>query len=348
MRHFARNALGLVYMNLLDPDLFRTDISVARARELFVDYCGGVEIENHNYCNRTCWFCPNAQIDRRTDVTLMPDALFAKIIDDLASVDWHRKLSWSRYHEAFADDSIFDRLTTARAALPRAALVVFSNGDYLDKDKISRLEACGLDVLVLSLYPPDGREGELATVESVVRRFTQRTGLELARVDPYRHAVVGAKFKSVVRVRNFHREKMTSRAGAVETRDREQPTRRHLCAHPLRGMVIDFNGKATICCETLSDLPAHAGTVVGDVSRPDYGLFHLYRDLAPYRANLLSPEPKKGVCATCTAAPFLPSAAGRRPVLASALRGVPGLRGAFARRQARHLDALSYSEGAFH
>jgi len=120
MRHFARNALGLVYMNLLDPDLFRTDISVARARELFVDYCGGVEIENHNYCNRTCWFCPNAQIDRRTDVTLMPDALFAKIIDDLASVDWHRKLSWSRYHEAFADDSIFDRLTTARAALPRA------------------------------------------------------------------------------------------------------------------------------------------------------------------------------------------------------------------------------------
>ncbi|MHA1113216.1 MAG: radical SAM protein [Alphaproteobacteria bacterium] len=348
MRNVARNALGLVYMNLLDPDLFRADISVERARALFLEYCGGVEIENHNYCNRACWFCPNAQIDRRSNVTLMQESLFAKIIDDLASVDWHRKLSWSRYHEAFADESIFDRLKTARAALPRAALVVFSNGDYLDKDKIRRLEECGLDVLVLSLYPPDGREGELATVDSVVRRFTKRTGLELVRVDPYRHAVVGAKFKSVVRVRNFHREKMTSRAGAVETRTQEVSARRHLCVHPLRGMVIDYNGKATICCETLSDLPAHADTVVGDVGKPDYGLFHLYRDLAPFRANLLSVEAKKGVCATCTAAPFLPAAMGRRPVLASIFRRVPGLYGAFARRQARHLDALSYSEGEFH
>jgi hypothetical protein len=128
---FARTSNVLTkaaFVNLLPPQLVDDKLPIEKSRDLFARFVDQVEIENHNFCNRICWFCPNSFIDRRTNLRLMQDDVFKKIIAALSEIDYDGNLTWSRYHEALADDSIFERIAFARRALPRATLVVISNG----------------------------------------------------------------------------------------------------------------------------------------------------------------------------------------------------------------------------
>jgi len=145
---------------MLPEDLFSPEIPIARAKELFSDHVMVVEIENHNYCNRTCWFCPNSYIDRKSTTVLSSDEVFDKILSGLKEIDYRNVVLWSHFHEPLplADDSIFDRIAKVRQGLPNAFLKIFSNGDFLNPDKIRRLEDAGLDWMRVSLYLPDKQE----------------------------------------------------------------------------------------------------------------------------------------------------------------------------------------------
>lgn len=341
MQGVVRNVMAFAMNNLLDEALFSKNISVEKAKQLFIKYAASVEIENHNYCNRTCWFCPVSIVDRRSKLVLMKDELFNKIITDLSSINWARKLVWSRYHEAFAHESIFERLRIARNALPRAVLIIFTNGDYLKREYIEELEDCGVNLLKVSIYPPDGKEDDEAVVEKCLRNFQKRTGLKLEKIHGAEYSVSGVKFTIKLKVRNFGREPMTTRGGSVDRKGPPPPEREHLCIHPLHDLVIDYNGKAPICCETLSDYANHKDVIAGDLNQDGYSLFHLYRDLAPFRANLLSRDKKLGVCATCVAAHFVHRRYGRIPWLAAPAGSLPGLRSAFERVNLRHLHSLA-------
>ena len=101
------------------PDDLLTDaISIDRAKELFTRYVDQVEIENHSFCNRLCWFCPNVFIDRRSVSHQMPKHVFDTIIRGWSEIDYAGALTWSRFHEALASPRIFERLEAARTALP--------------------------------------------------------------------------------------------------------------------------------------------------------------------------------------------------------------------------------------
>ena len=45
-----------------------------------------VEVETHSYCNRRCGYCPNAAGDRLGPNVRMAEALYARIVGDLASI----------------------------------------------------------------------------------------------------------------------------------------------------------------------------------------------------------------------------------------------------------------------
>ena len=42
-----------------------------------------VEIEIFNYCNRTCEFCPNETIDRKSKVIELPELCFLNTLEEL-------------------------------------------------------------------------------------------------------------------------------------------------------------------------------------------------------------------------------------------------------------------------
>src|ERR1700758_4633894 len=112
--------------NLLPTTLLEPTLELVEVKKLFSAFVRVVEIENHSYCNRTCAFCPNSFIDRRSQNLLMEDSLFERILDDLASIGYKQSLIWSRYHEPMAHASIFERLGRARARLPEAYLALVS------------------------------------------------------------------------------------------------------------------------------------------------------------------------------------------------------------------------------
>ena len=76
------------FANALPDDLLTAAISIERSKELFSAYVDQVEIENHSFCNRICWFCPNAFIDRRSVSHEMPDHVFDTIVGGLREIDY--------------------------------------------------------------------------------------------------------------------------------------------------------------------------------------------------------------------------------------------------------------------
>ena len=313
------------FVNLLPPQMVDDALPVDQARDLFARFVDQVEIENHDFCNRICWFCPNSFIDRRSRLRLMNDDVFNKIIENLAEIDYDGNLTWSRYHEALADHSIFDRIAAARRALPRATLVVISNGDYMDRSTLPQLEAAGVDRLILDLYLPDGKERDEKAQEKGLRQFSRRTGLTLEPSNNVGYAITGSRLKATLEIPCYTEDTISTRGGLVEVPKLTSYRRRAVCMAPVRHMVIDYNGRGMLCCQTRSDAPGHEDAIIGDLNRPGYGLFHLYRDLGAARRALLSPGEKSGPCLSCDVRDDGPDKLARRHWIARATDSIPGV-----------------------
>jgi hypothetical protein len=295
----VKKFLKRLWVNALPRDLFDPLISVERARELFRRYVEVVEIENHSFCNRTCWFCPNSFLDRKSGVKLAPPELLEKVLRDLKSIDYDRTLVWSRYHEPLGHESIYENLAKARRELPRAILAMVSNGDYLNKERVQKLADAGLNRMMLDLYLPDGKEEDDAEFEKAFQKFLERTGLTPKQMGERYYRLEGSSTEISLMSPVYRKENISTRGGLLKIPKAQQYHRTAACLVPIRQVVIDYNGKGMLCCQVRSDAPEHQNAVIGDLMDPEYSLFHFYRDLAGARKGLLQPGAKKGVCESC-------------------------------------------------
>jgi hypothetical protein len=261
---------------------------------------------------------------------VMSEALFDKILYDLASVGYDQSLVWSRYHEPLADESIFQRLMKARQQLPKAFLALVSNGDYLNRDNILQLEKAGLNRLMLDLYLPTGKERDESVAAHEVDRFAARTGLSVLRhPGSFDCQVTGSTIDINMGIPNYSVTNISTRGGLVQVPLLSEYQRKSSCFAPLHSVVIDFNGKGMLCCQTRSDAPEHQRAIIGDLSVSDYTLFHFYRDLCTSRMALLSPGPKHGVCKTCTMSDHGPDKLSRNRLVYAISSRIPGVQQAF-------------------
>ena len=65
-----------------------------------------VEIEIFNYCNRTCEFCPNETIDRKSKVIELPEQCFLNTLQDLKDNNFSGYVTFSRYNEPLSQDKL--------------------------------------------------------------------------------------------------------------------------------------------------------------------------------------------------------------------------------------------------
>ena len=295
MKHLLKQA----WLNALPRDLFDAQVSLPRAKELFRLYVDLVEIENHSFCNRTCWFCPNAFLDRRSEIKLPPPGLLQKIVRDLREIEFDRTVVWSRYHEPLGHESIYENVAFVRRELPRAVLSMVSNGDYLNRERLQRLADIGLDRLMLDLYLSEGREDNEQELERGLQKLAERTGLTPELTEPRLYTLKGSKIQVTCLAPVDNKENISTRAGLLDIPKLKSYHRTAACLVPIRQVVIDYNGKAVLCCQVRSDSPEHQSGIIGDVSAPEYSLFHLYRDLGGARRALVTPGVKKGFCESC-------------------------------------------------
>ena len=306
----------------------QADMEVCKA--LFKTAVRLVEVETHSYCNRTCWFCPNSSIDRRSERHYLPEPVFLQLIDDLHSIDYAGRLSFSRYNEPFADPIVEVRLRQTRQRLPRSSLIAYSNGDYLNPTRLKELAELGLDDLQIGIYLPDEIEWTPPRAEHFLQRALHR--LELApsqrREIPCQRIAYQARVATLaitVFCPNYARYG-TDRGGTVEG-TRQLTRRLSPCFYTVTDVYIDYNGALMPCCHLRSDVPEHKSCSLGVLDDRPGSIFRGYGSAtaARWREGMCGFGAKTGPCAHCTARPWSEGLAGKATFnLAVARRSIPG------------------------
>ena len=287
--------LKFVYLNSLPASLFDDEIPLSICKKLFKKYVKTIEIENHSYCNRTCSFCTNSFVDRRSGNILFDSSLFHRLLDDLQSIGYSNILTWSRYHEPLAHSSIYDSLTLARTKLPDAYLRVNTNADFLSSQVLQTLSSIAINELKVSLYP-DSKD-HLTSLLSFLQYRTQYPIIPAPKHSPFSLILNHPSIFIPIFVPIFDLPKLSNRAGSIGSSNYHRDS---ICTSPLKHVCFDFNGLSPICCQTRSDLNTDA-IVKSRFTTTPLSVFETYRALAPLRKSLLTKSSLVSPCLSCNA-----------------------------------------------
>ncbi|MCP5368492.1 MAG: SPASM domain-containing protein [Hyphomicrobiales bacterium] len=189
-----------------------------------------VEIETLNKCNSTCAFCPvNRDSDPRPTMR-MDEALFRRIIDELADWDYRNVVNLFSNNEPFLDKRIFEFTEYARERLPHAFIQIISNGTALNVENTERILP-HLSRLIVNNYST--RLVLHDNVQAIVDH------LNAHRPDLAGKMVVGFRLLDEVK---------TNRAGNAPNRTVSETVYTSRCAYPFFQMVIRPDGKVSLCC----------------------------------------------------------------------------------------------------
>ena len=277
-----------------------TDREAAMA--LFKRSVSMVEIELFSYCNRRCWFCPNAHTDRISENIHMGADVYSSVISQLAEVDYRHVITYSRYNEPLADKVILDRVREARAKLPKAKLHTNTNGDYLNLEYLAELYDAGMRSLNIQIYLKNHERYDhaktIARAQQTLRRLMLPYKVTIDQPGLWYEMQLEYKdMKLRLYGRNFE-VNGTSRGDQVDIR--RDYVRRLPCSQPVWGVYIDYNGMMVPCCNFRSDIAAHADYMIADLHiAPDIFLNYGSEASAKFRRSLLSYEPKSGPCSNC-------------------------------------------------
>ena len=201
-----------------------------------------VEIETINRCNGECGFCPvNRHLDPRK-AERMPDELFRSIIAQLRALEYGGEICLYSNNESLLDNRIEEFLAHARAELPKARVMLSTNGTLLTPERY-RAIIDNVDLFYVNNYCDDFK---LTPGNEEIMKLAQ------SRPDWWE------KTHIVVR---YRREVMSSRGGqAPNKKDLRPPTLATGCTYPTSQFIIRPDGKLSLCCNdaigkyTLGDL----------------------------------------------------------------------------------------------
>jgi len=214
-----------------------------------------VEIEVHNYCNRTCKWCPNSFIDRKKEYFALDEEAYENILRELARENYDGAIAYSRYNEPFSSiKNLKQRAALAREILPQVKLVTNTNGDYLTA---ANLDGLSLDEISIMDYDNKGIEwctqklieaGATITKSEYPHVFAERNGVKLLYyVDwPKNHIAV------------------VDRGGSLDIGEKKE--RKWGCMEPTHFVGVDFNGSVVPCCNIRSDFEKHKDYVLGNIN----------------------------------------------------------------------------------
>lgn len=110
-----------------------------------------VSIETVNRCNSTCEFCPANRNTETRPFQKMEEQLFYKIIQELKQAEYDGYLNLYVNNEPLIDSRIEDWYLYAREQLPKAKLLLYTNGTLLDLERFKKLASC-IDKMIINNY----------------------------------------------------------------------------------------------------------------------------------------------------------------------------------------------------
>lgn len=203
-------------------------------------FCG-IDIETTTVCNRKCKFCPNRYGNRGNREKIMKTSLFKKIIDDLGSINYDRRISPHFYGEPLLDRRMVSFVKYIRKKCPQALIQINSNGDYLNLALFKDLVKAGMDLLFITQY--DGR------VNKNVKDVLDWVDTNNRWYRRYIH----------VRVQNTFED---NRAGLIPQIEVIEEPLKEGCPRPSYKMAINWAGKVLLCCNDY-----YGKAIMGDINK---------------------------------------------------------------------------------
>jgi radical SAM protein with 4Fe4S-binding SPASM domain len=189
-----------------------------------------VELETRTRCNSTCSFCAASILtDTRPDIYL-PDALFAKLIAELAALDYDGAIKFFVNNEPLLDKRTAEFIRQAKAAIPKVHTEVHTNGLKLNPKTGRELLEAGLDHLYINNYSQDG------TVHRGVQAFLDEVAQDFPQADIVLHM-------------RLLDERLLNRGGTAPNGRILADPLQLPCVLPFDEVVVTADGRVTICCQ---------------------------------------------------------------------------------------------------
>src|SRR5262245_34621016 len=102
-----------------------------------------VEIEVNSRCNRSCSYCPVSLKVNNKIKPFMDREVFERVISQLQALDYDGRVSYHFYGEPLLRKDLEELISYTHLALPKAHLVLFSNGDFLTDARYESLIRSG-------------------------------------------------------------------------------------------------------------------------------------------------------------------------------------------------------------
>jgi radical SAM protein with 4Fe4S-binding SPASM domain len=191
-----------------------------------------LHIDVYSTCNRKCDFCFNH--DRFPDKKqgVMSEAVWTKIIDELADMGYTGKLSPYYYGEPLLDKRLNTLIAYAKKRLPLCFIQINTNGDLLTEERLLGLIESGLDRVKVTDYENIGISKKVS--ESRISEQTKRL------------QYLAEKYPLFVYFRNWKEIHLMNRAGAIYKR--KNPRKNEPCQRPSCQLIIDWQGNVILCC----------------------------------------------------------------------------------------------------
>lgn len=210
-------------------EFMRRIIEQSKRGDVYPTY---VAIETINRCNGTCPFCPANRNDESRPFAKMQDDVFDSIVNELSSwKGWGGVLSLYVNNEPFMDTSMCDKLIKVRKALPKARMLVFTNGSLLDENKLIVISKT-VDELIINNY----------NTKYCLTEENKRT-YEYIRRNP-------EKFRGikVLIQKRYANEYLTNRAGVAPNKKEAVKGVDLPCLMPFTDLTIYPSGQVGLCC----------------------------------------------------------------------------------------------------
>lgn len=285
---------------------FKAPATPAEARKLFADTVTNVIVEISSYCNRQCAYCPVSNVDRVTGRDVVPQAIYDKVLDDLAAIDYAESLCLNLYNEPMAErELLLARIREARARLPKCRIYFSTNGDYLSRDYVKAMVEAGLSELYVTIHMPKGRPYDDAYAISRFTELSKRLG-KATKVD---RVVAGSTIQGTITLFGLPINVFsmnydvygTDRAGSVQGLTNAKFHRRSPCARPYHDFTVSYEGTIFPCCQMFVDDEQHRALYsIGKVTDfPDIYSAWSSQAMAGWRAELLRFSAKRSPCDSC-------------------------------------------------
>ena len=203
--------------------------------DMFTDF----DIETITTCNRRCSYCPNSIFERSLpkNERLMDKELFEKIVDELAEMKFSGRIRPYFYGEPLLDKRLPELLTYTRKRLPKARIMIASNGDFLTIELYEKLIAAGVNGFRITQHGQEMSKNMCLLFKYFRKHPSKKVFLA------YQSSLLS--------------EPLSNRGGIIKLEKVDYIPR---CLSPTNPVVVTYKGDVVLCCNDY-----HSSVVFGNV-----------------------------------------------------------------------------------